>query len=87
MRILVVEDFCAIARGLSEVLREQGHQVDCVTGFSDLDKLQAVDLDDKPVTLHARDGLRDRRPGMAEVLGEPCAHGRDAVLDQLVDGP
>ncbi len=51
MRILVVEDFCAIARGLSEVLREQGHQVDCVTGFSDLDKLQAVDLDDKPVTL------------------------------------
>lgn len=53
MRILIVEDFCAIAKGLSEVLRAQGHQVDCVIGFSNLDKLQAMDIDEKPVTLTA----------------------------------
>ncbi len=53
MRILVVEDFRAIAKGFSEVLREQGHQVDCVIGFRDINTLQAVDIDDCDVTLTA----------------------------------
>lgn len=55
MNILVVEDFRAIAKGFAEVLSAQGHQVTCVIGFSDLDTLQAVDIDDKPVSLTAED--------------------------------
>ncbi|MDZ4836319.1 MAG: hypothetical protein SGJ27_21270 [Candidatus Melainabacteria bacterium] len=53
MKILVVEDFRAIAKGFSEVLRAQGHDVQCVIGFSDIDKLEAIDIDDQPVTLTA----------------------------------
>lgn len=51
MKVLIVEDFRALAKGLSEVLQTQGHQVQCVVGFRNLETLQAVDLDDKDVAL------------------------------------
>jgi DNA-binding response OmpR family regulator len=51
MKVLIVEDFRALAKGLSEVLQAQGHQVQCVVGFRNLETLLAVDLDDNDVTL------------------------------------
>lgn len=51
MKVLIVEDFRALAKGLSEVLQSRGHQVQCVVGFRCLEKLLAVDLDDKDVNL------------------------------------
>lgn len=53
MNILIVEDFRAMAKGFSEVLRAQGHQVQCVVGFSDLETLAAVDIDGQKVSLTA----------------------------------
>jgi DNA-binding response OmpR family regulator len=51
MKVLIVEDFRALAKGLSEVLQAQGHQVQTVIGFRKLETLEAVDLDDQDVTL------------------------------------
>jgi len=55
MKILIVEDFRALAKALQETLQSLGHQVQTVVGFSDLETLQAVDMDGNAVTLAGAD--------------------------------
>lgn len=88
MKVLIVEDFCALAKALAARLQEDGVEVQCVVGFRKLDdQSEAVDLDGQDVTLTMSDFDVALVDGCIEQFNdEDNSIEGPAVIEQLVKG-